>query len=167
MNEKYKFSLKPLPYGYSDLEPYLSEQSMKVHHTRHLASYIISLNKRIEKSPEYKGLTLTEIYEKAENESGKAAEDMRFFRSFSIIFDIFSMLLRFSELKTIISSTRFRNSGRNVWRRADSIRSREAAFSARSDSAEEANPSRLVLFVDAPIFEVIMITVFEKSICRP
>ena len=40
-----KIELKPLPYGYKDLEPYISEQTLIYHHDKHLAAYV---NKTLE-----------------------------------------------------------------------------------------------------------------------
>ena len=45
--EKYK--LPDLPYGYKDLEPYISEEIMKLHHDKHHAAYVNNLNAAIEK----------------------------------------------------------------------------------------------------------------------
>lgn len=37
--------LPPLPYDYNDLEPYISEQIMRLHHDKHQAAYVAGLNK--------------------------------------------------------------------------------------------------------------------------
>ncbi|THH09777.1 hypothetical protein EW145_g1780 [Phellinidium pouzarii] len=37
-------SLPPLPYDYAALEPYISEQIMKLHHTKHHQTYVNALN---------------------------------------------------------------------------------------------------------------------------
>ncbi|WP_394232829.1 superoxide dismutase [Niallia oryzisoli] len=37
--------LPPLPYAYDALEPYISEEIMKLHHTKHHQSYVDGLNK--------------------------------------------------------------------------------------------------------------------------
>ncbi len=93
MNEQYKFSLKPLPYGYADLEPYVSGQTMKTHHMRHLGSYINSLNDKISKAPAYKGLSLTEIYAKADGEETESAVDMQYYSSAVYNHNLFFALL--------------------------------------------------------------------------
>jgi Fe-Mn family superoxide dismutase len=36
--------LPNLPYGYSDLEPHINEQTMRVHHTGHYQTYTNNLN---------------------------------------------------------------------------------------------------------------------------
>ncbi len=48
-----KYILKPLPYGYKDLEPYISEEIMKLHHDKHHAAYVNNLNVAIEKYPDF------------------------------------------------------------------------------------------------------------------
>ncbi len=62
MKEHYKFKLKPLPYGYSEIEPYIGEQTMKVHHQRHLGGYINSLNALLAQNPNLCTCTLTKLY---------------------------------------------------------------------------------------------------------
>ena len=42
--ECYEFELKPLPYSYDALEPYISTQTMQVHHDRLLKGYVDKLN---------------------------------------------------------------------------------------------------------------------------
>jgi superoxide dismutase, Fe-Mn family len=37
-------TLPPLPYAYNALEPYISEQIMTIHHTKHHQAYINALN---------------------------------------------------------------------------------------------------------------------------
>ncbi len=46
-----KYELPNLPYGYKDLEPYISEEIMKLHHDKHHAGYVNNLNTAIEKYP--------------------------------------------------------------------------------------------------------------------
>ncbi|NLX83132.1 MAG: superoxide dismutase [Clostridiales bacterium] len=43
-----KHILAPLPYAYDALEPYIDEQTMTIHHTKHHQAYIDNLNKTIE-----------------------------------------------------------------------------------------------------------------------
>jgi Fe-Mn family superoxide dismutase len=47
-----KYTLPELPYDYKDLEPYISEEIMKLHHDKHHATYVNNLNIAIEKHPE-------------------------------------------------------------------------------------------------------------------
>ncbi|OGZ71504.1 MAG: superoxide dismutase [Candidatus Staskawiczbacteria bacterium RIFCSPLOWO2_01_FULL_33_9] len=46
-----KYELPNLPYGYKDLEPYISEEIMMLHHDKHHAGYVNNLNIAIEKYP--------------------------------------------------------------------------------------------------------------------
>lgn len=41
------FNLPPLPYDYDALEPHLSSQTLKIHHGKHHAKYVSSLNAAI------------------------------------------------------------------------------------------------------------------------
>ncbi|MCX6721429.1 MAG: superoxide dismutase [Candidatus Staskawiczbacteria bacterium] len=47
-----KYNLPNLPYGYKDLEPYISEEIMALHHDKHHATYVNNLNTAAEKHPE-------------------------------------------------------------------------------------------------------------------
>lgn len=61
MNDKYPFSLKPLQYPYSALEPYIDENTMMLHHDRHLKNYVDSLNAILKDYPEYHNFSLYTI----------------------------------------------------------------------------------------------------------
>lgn len=54
------FKLEPLPYGYDALSPYMSEETLKLHHDKHHETYVNNLNKLLEDS-DLKGKTLKEI----------------------------------------------------------------------------------------------------------
>jgi len=43
------FTQKPLPYQFSDLEPYIDAKTMEIHYTKHHAGYINNLNVALEK----------------------------------------------------------------------------------------------------------------------
>ncbi len=47
------FTLPKIPYPYNALEPYIDEETMKIHHTKHHQAYTDNLNKALEKYPEY------------------------------------------------------------------------------------------------------------------
>ncbi|MEK7061664.1 MAG: superoxide dismutase [Patescibacteria group bacterium] len=49
--ETKKYELPNLPYGYKDLEPYISEEIMTLHHQKHHAGYVSNLNVAIDKYP--------------------------------------------------------------------------------------------------------------------
>ena len=44
--------LSPLPYDYTALEPHVDEQTMRIHHGKHHATYVNKLNAALEKYPE-------------------------------------------------------------------------------------------------------------------
>ena len=44
MNAKGEYVLPPLPYDYNALEPYIDQQTMKLHHDIHHAAYVKGLN---------------------------------------------------------------------------------------------------------------------------
>ncbi|GAB4130926.1 MAG: superoxide dismutase [Mn] [Bacteroidia bacterium] len=41
------FTLPPLPYAYNALEPYIDQQTMEIHHTKHHQAYVNNLNKAL------------------------------------------------------------------------------------------------------------------------
>ena len=47
-----QFTLSPLPYKYSALEPYIDSTTMYIHYNLHHAAYLNNLNKALEKTPE-------------------------------------------------------------------------------------------------------------------
>jgi Fe-Mn family superoxide dismutase len=42
------FTLPPLPYDYTALEPHIDEQTMRIHHDKHHAAYVNNLNAALE-----------------------------------------------------------------------------------------------------------------------
>ncbi|HID05460.1 MAG TPA: superoxide dismutase [Aigarchaeota archaeon] len=44
-----KYELPPLPYAYNALEPYISEEIMKVHHDKHHNAYVVGANAALER----------------------------------------------------------------------------------------------------------------------
>ena len=49
-----KFQLPQLPYGYKDLEPVISEQVLKLHHTKHHQGYVNGTNQMLELLEKYR-----------------------------------------------------------------------------------------------------------------
>jgi hypothetical protein len=43
------YTLPPLPYAYNALEPYMDEETMRIHHDKHFQAYLTNLNKQLEK----------------------------------------------------------------------------------------------------------------------
>ncbi len=60
------FKLPELPYGYDALEPFIDEQTLRIHHGKHHAGYVNKLNAAIEKDPQWQNKTLEEIIKNAE-----------------------------------------------------------------------------------------------------
>lgn len=63
--------LSPLPYGFQELEPHISEDTLKFHYGKHYTSYVETLNS-LTKNTLYDKLLLEEIiFETAQNPSDK------------------------------------------------------------------------------------------------
>jgi Fe-Mn family superoxide dismutase len=56
-----QFDLPPIPYSYGALEPYIDEETMRVHHTKHHAGYTQKLNTALESLTAFQGLSIEEI----------------------------------------------------------------------------------------------------------
>jgi len=61
MNKHYKFINSPLPYAYNAMEPYIDEKTMRLHHDRHLQTYIDNLNDTLGKYPQFQNWTLEQL----------------------------------------------------------------------------------------------------------
>ncbi|MBI2858496.1 MAG: superoxide dismutase [Chloroflexi bacterium] len=48
-SETKRYTLPALPYGYKDLEPHISEEQLRIHHTKHHQTYVDGANALIEK----------------------------------------------------------------------------------------------------------------------
>ncbi|WP_238476014.1 superoxide dismutase [Clostridium manihotivorum] len=59
-NDK-KFVVPPLKYSYNALEPYIDEQTMRIHHDKHHEAYVGNLNKALDKYPELQGKTVEQL----------------------------------------------------------------------------------------------------------
>ena len=55
------FTLPELPYDYAALEPVISEEIMRLHHTKHHQGYVNKLNAAVEQAPELSGRSLVEL----------------------------------------------------------------------------------------------------------
>lgn len=60
-SQQYPFTLEPLPYSFSALEPHIDKATMKVHHDGHHAAYVEKLNAALEKRPEYHKYTPSQL----------------------------------------------------------------------------------------------------------
>jgi Fe-Mn family superoxide dismutase len=53
--------LAPLPYAYNSLEPHIDEQTMRLHHDKHHATYVNTLNTALEKYPELQKKSIDDL----------------------------------------------------------------------------------------------------------
>ena len=58
---KMPHELSPLPYDYTALEPHVDEQTMRIHHGKHHATYVSKLNAALEKHPELQQKSAEEL----------------------------------------------------------------------------------------------------------
>ena len=68
-----KYTLPDLGYEYNALEPYIDEQTMRIHHTKHHQTYIDKLNAALEKYPELQKKSALELIK----DLNKIPEDVR------------------------------------------------------------------------------------------
>ena len=54
-------AVEPLPYAYNALEPFIDEQTMKIHHDKHYQTYLDKYTTTIEKFPELKAKKVEEV----------------------------------------------------------------------------------------------------------
>lgn len=54
-------SLPPLPYDYNALEPFIDEQTMRIHHTKHHQTYVDKLNAALSGRGEFESLKVDEL----------------------------------------------------------------------------------------------------------
>ncbi|WP_311406569.1 superoxide dismutase [Liquorilactobacillus uvarum] len=55
------YTLPDLPYDYSALEPYIDEQTMRLHHDKHHQTYVNNLNAALKDHPELSELPVEEL----------------------------------------------------------------------------------------------------------
>ena len=55
------FTLPPLPYDYSVLEPHIDTQTMQIHHDKHHAAYVNNLNAALESHPNVASQSIEDI----------------------------------------------------------------------------------------------------------
>lgn len=62
MNQaRYPFVLPPLPFPYDALAPRLDARTLCLHHDKHFAAYVDSLNRLLDQSPSCQGRTLEQL----------------------------------------------------------------------------------------------------------
>jgi Fe-Mn family superoxide dismutase len=67
------FELKPLPYSYNELEPYIDARTVDIHYNKHHATYLKNFNTALEKHPEFFSLSIENIL----SDLDKIPEDIR------------------------------------------------------------------------------------------
>lgn len=77
MNEKYPFVNPPLPYEYDGLEPYIDAETMRLHHNRHLQTYVDKLNDILSKYPQYQSLSLEQLLVSADSMPSEIRSSIR------------------------------------------------------------------------------------------
>src|SRR5215475_4364516 len=55
------FTVPPLPYAYTALEPHIDEQTMRIHHDKHHAAYVTNLNAALESHPDLQKKSVEEL----------------------------------------------------------------------------------------------------------
>ena len=55
------FTLNSLPYSYNALEPYIDEETMKIHHDKHHQAYVDKLNAALEAYPDLATKTIKDL----------------------------------------------------------------------------------------------------------
>src|SRR5258707_5643565 len=55
------FTLPPLPYAPTSLEPHIDAMTMEIHHGKHHNAYVTNLNKALESAPDLAGKSIEEL----------------------------------------------------------------------------------------------------------
>ncbi len=55
------FTLPPLPYDFSALEPHIDARTMEIHHDKHHAAYVNNLNVALEKHPDLQNKDIEDL----------------------------------------------------------------------------------------------------------
>jgi len=67
------YELPPLPYDYNALEPYIDEQTMRIHHDRHHGTYVTNVNNALANQPDLAALPVEQLIQNL----GRVPEDIR------------------------------------------------------------------------------------------
>lgn len=65
MRLRYPFDLPILPYSFTDMQPYISEWTMKTHYEKNHQGYIDKTNELVAKMPNYQNMTLAMLVSQA------------------------------------------------------------------------------------------------------
>lgn len=64
-NQYYPFINEPLAYPYDFLEPYIDEETMRLHHDKHLQAYTDHLNRLLQEHPGFQKFSLEQLIQSA------------------------------------------------------------------------------------------------------
>ena len=67
------YELPPLPYDYNALEPYIDEQTMRIHHDKHHGTYVTNVNNALANQPDLAALPVEQLIQNL----GRVPEDIR------------------------------------------------------------------------------------------
>jgi len=67
------YELPPLPYPYNALEPYIDEQTMRIHHDKHHGTYVTNVNNALANQPDLAALPVEQLIQNL----GRVPEDIR------------------------------------------------------------------------------------------
>jgi Fe-Mn family superoxide dismutase len=67
------YEVPPLPYDYAALEPYIDEQTMRIHHDKHHAAYVTNVNNALANHPDLAALPIEDLLRSL----SKVPEDIR------------------------------------------------------------------------------------------
>jgi len=56
-----EFTVPPLPYDYSALEPHIDTETMKIHHDKHHQAYVTNLNTALKDHPDLQSKTVEDL----------------------------------------------------------------------------------------------------------
>jgi Fe-Mn family superoxide dismutase len=67
------YELPPLPYDYNALEPYIDEQTMRIHHDKHHGAYVTNVNNALANYPDLAALPVEQLIQNL----SRVPEDIR------------------------------------------------------------------------------------------
>src|SRR5918912_2938 len=67
------YELPPLPYPYNALEPYIDEETMRIHHDKHHGTYVTNVNNALANHPDLAALPVEQLIQNL----GRVPEDIR------------------------------------------------------------------------------------------
>ena len=67
------YELPPLPYDYNALEPYIDEQTMRIHHDKHHGTYVTNVNNALANYPDLAALPVEQLIQNL----SRVPEDIR------------------------------------------------------------------------------------------